>query len=469
MTAVRVRELFGSTIGVPVVTLLWGSSWLIGDLVVDQRWILVPLWGVLAVVWTAARSPGRGSAAAARVLRIWRAIDPLLAALLVQAVLFRMPATLVIPALIFASLAATFWLLERASGPVLVAFASVFLLFGVVVPRAFEAMILARVSATYALDVDHRLRPDGSEINTDSARFRGEATDLSDEEFVVIFLGDSFTFGFSLAYDDSYPYRFEAIAAEHGCEPRVRAVNMGWTSSSPLLALRLLRQVGYRYRPDLIVYGLDMTDFHDDLRYEWRLREQREYDFDSVAVAERWIAAELPIASRALPAFRAVTSQLRGVDRSAAVELLAGLKVPGPEERFFVTGRSLDETRPAIELGVMKNLAGIERHGREVLGAPFALVVYPRAYQYSDRESARNWEKGYEPLGRYVREPFRYFAEVADTLAYPVIDILPAFESSDRFPLYFGNDPHWTEQGADVAARAIFEGLLARGLLPCRG
>lgn len=469
MKAARARDLIGSLIVVPVVTLLWGSSWLVGDVSIGQRWILLPLWGGIALVAAASRSTGGVSAAARSVLQAWRAVDPFISALLVQAVLFRPPTTFVVPALIFVALAFAFWLLARASGPVLVAVASVFVLVGVVLPRAFEALIVAQVSATYALDVDHRLKPDGGEINSDSARFRGEADDLGDDDFVVLFLGDSFTFGFSLAYADSYPYRFEAIAAEHACAPGIRAVNMGWTSSSPLLALRLLRQVGYKYRPDLIVYGLDMTDFHDDLRYEWRLREQREYDFDSAAVVDRWIAAELPFASGLLPALRAVTSQLRGVDRDAGVELLAGLAVPGPEERFFVTGRPLEETRPAIELGVMKNLAGIDRHARDVLGAPFALVVYPRAYQYSDRESPRNWERGYEPLGRFVREPFRYFAEVADTLPYPVIDILPDFESSERFPLYFGNDPHWTEQGADVAARAIFDGLQARGLLPCGG
>lgn len=463
----RAPRPIGSAIVVPAVTLLWGSTWHAG-VAIDQRWMLVPLLGGLLLLWSASKSSGPLAATARRGLAIWRVVDPLVAALLVQSVLFRLPETLLVPAAIFLALTASFWWLDRASGPVLVTVATIFLFVGVLLPRAFEAMILARVSATYALDVDHRPRPDGGEINSDSARFRGEAADLDDDDFVVLFLGDSFTFGFSLAYADSYPYRFEAIAASNDCTPPVRAVNMGWTSSSPLLALRLLRQVGYAYRPDLIVYALDMTDFHDDLRYEWRLREQREYDFDAVAVVDRWIASAWPSAAGLLPVFRAVTGRLRGVDREQGVALLAGLRVPGPEERFFVTARPLDETRPAIELGVMKNLSAIDRHAREVLDAPFALVVYPRAYQYSDRESPRNWEKGYAPLGPYVREPFRYFAEVAPTLAYPVIDILPAFESSERFPLYFGNDPHWTEQGADVAAHAIFDALLARGLLPCR-
>lgn len=460
------RELMGTVVVVPVVVLLWGSSWqLAGGF--DQRWLLAPIWGALSAALLALRAGGAVGRVAAIGLGVWRTIDPVLAALLVQAILFRAPTTVLVPLSVFAVLVTVLVLLRLASGPVLVGVASVFVLVCIAVPWAFEAIVLSRVSATYALDVDHRLWPDGQEINSDGARFRGEPADLDEDDFVVLFLGDSFTFGFSLAYADSYPYRVEALAAHERCTAPVRVVNMGWTSSSPLLALRLLRQVGYRYQPDLVVYSLDMTDFHDDLRYEWRLREQRDYDFDAAAVAERWIARELPWATTLTPAVSAITTRLRSVDRASRTEMLEGLAVPGPGERFFITARPLDETRPAIELGVMKNLLEIHRVSRDLLGAEMALVVYPRAYQYSDRESPRNWEKGYTPLGPHVKEPFRYFAEVAPALPYPVIDVLADFESSELFPLYFGNDPHWTEQGADVAATAVFAALRERGLVPC--
>ena len=98
-----------------------------------------------------------------------------------------------------------------------------------------------------------------------------------------------------------------------------------------------------------------------------------------------------------------------------------------------------------------------------------ALVIYPRAYQYSDRESPGNWEPGYEALGPHVREPFRYFAEVGDGLPYPVIDLFSAFETSEEFPLFFARDPHWNPSGAGLAARSVYAGLGERGLLPCPG
>ena len=394
----------------------------------------------------------------------------MLGALLVQAALFRAPTTLWVPLGIFVVLTGLLAVLKRLSPPALGGLAVAFLLVCVVLPRAFEAVILSRVSATYALDVDHRLWPDGKEINSDSARFKGEAEDLADEDFVVLFAGDSFTFGFSLAYEDSYPYVVESLAAsDPSCRAHVRAVNMGWTSASPLLALRLLRQVAYKYRPDLIVYSLDVTDFHDDLRYERRLREEGDYDFDAAAIAERWLLRQWPGLAGVWSLASPVTTRLRGVDRQAEQQLLEGLSVPAAGERFFVTARPLSETRPAIEAGVRKNLDQIAALSREVLGSEMALVLYPRAYQYSDREVPRNWETGYTPLGPYVREPFRYFEEAADDLPYPVIDIYSAFEASEIFPLYFGNDPHWTENGSRVAAEAVFDALVRSGLLPCDG
>ena len=449
----RLRGLVGSAVVVPVVVLLWGSSWQLGGLTIDQRLLLIPLWGGLALGLVLARVDGTARASQA-MLAAWGRADPVLAALLLQAVLFRMPQTVVVPALIFVALVGLLLGLRRASAPVALGSAMLFVLLFVALPAAFEAAVLSRVSATYALDVDHRLWPDGKEINAHGARFRGESDQLDDADQIVLFLGDSFTFGFNLAYEDSYPYRVEALAAAAGCEPTVRVVNMGWTSSSPLLALRLLRQVGYHYRPDLIVYSLDTTDFHDDLRYEWRLREQHDFDFDTAVIAERFVARELPFAKSLAPGVSAITTRLRSVDRERRTELLAGLTVPRPDERFFVTARPLEETRPAIELGVMKNLAEMYALTREVLDADMALVLYPRAYQYSDREVPRNWETGYTPLGPHVREPFRYFEEVAEALPYPVIDLYEAYATSERFPLFFANDPHWTEQGADVAARA---------------
>jgi hypothetical protein len=210
-----------------------------------------------------------------------------------------------------------------------------------------------------------------------------------------------------------------------------------------------------------------MTDFHDDLRYERRLREEEDFEFDTSAVVERLIATQLPWASSATKIVRLATDRLRSVDRGRREALLDTLRVPGKDERYFIARRPLEESRPAIEAGVMQNLDDMYWFTHDVLGAEMALVIYPRAFQYSRRESPRNWERGYEVLGPYATEAFRYFEETGDSLPYPVISLLSDFEETEEFPLHFANDPHWNERGADFMARSVLGHMRSRGLVPC--
>jgi len=457
----RVRAQLASLVILPALVAWLGVSGGGGG---DLRWLALAPW----MPWLSLRFAARRTALrepVRRVDEVWRRLDPLLAAALLYAILLRPPRTLLLPLLIAAAMALVLALLRRANGPVWVALLSAWLVFAVIVPRAFEALLLSRIASTHALDVDHRMWPDGKEINSNGVRFRGEATDLRAEDFVVLFLGDSFTYGFNLPYDEAYPYQFERIAHEAGCRVALRAVDFGWTSSSPLLSLRLLREVGYRYQPDLILYNLDMTDFHDDLRYEKKLREQGDFEIDRVAVLERLTATRLPWLVTPMSKLRALLRE----DAGGRERLLADLAIPGPNDRYFVTAHPLERTRPAIELGVVKNLDEMNTFARDVLGVPMLLMIYPRAYQYSSRESPYNWEAGeYETLGPYVREPFRYFEERRGGLPYPVLNLLPAFEHSDEFPLYFGNDPHWNARGARLAARTVETKLAEMGRIPCR-
>jgi hypothetical protein len=240
----------------------------------------------------------------------------------------------------------------------------------------------------------------------------------------------------------------------------VRAVNFGWISSSPLLSLRLLREIGYKYRPDLVVYNLDMTDFHDDLQYERDLQGEGDLEIDWVEVANLVASQWWPWGPVDVRAVLRLDGRAKATDAA---------EIPPEEERFFVTDRPLEQSRAHIERGVMKNLAAMHRFATEVLDAPFALVVYPRAYQYSKTESPRNWEADrYQRLGPYVLEPFRYFDEIAADLPYPVISLLSAFRKSGRFPLFFRGDPHWNRFGAALAAETVARELAAAGSIPCR-
>jgi len=272
-------------------------------------------------------------------------------------------------------------------------------------------------------------------------------------------LGDSFTYGEFLAYEETYPFQLERLLGNRTCTRRVRVLNAGWTSASPLLALRLLREIGYKYEPDLVVYNLDMTDFHDDLYYAERLQEEGDLSIDPSRVLDHFVKTRMPWLDLELVASsEAVTP--RGTTRHEDFRV--------ESDRFFATNQPLEMTRPYIRRGVVRNLEKIHRFALDSLGARMALVVYPRSFQYSDRESPRNWESGlYTVMGQYAREPFRFFDEIRGSLPYPVIDLLPAFEATREFPLFLEDDPHWNARGARFTARASSRALIELGMLPC--
>ncbi|MEE8580946.1 MAG: SGNH/GDSL hydrolase family protein [Myxococcota bacterium] len=424
------------------------------------HWILIPiLWGAALSLLVAARQ-GATASRAQWALDGLRRADLWLAATLAYLVCFRLPETLVLGALLLLSCAAAIHAIKRAprSAALLVTIGAFLLLLG---PAALTRLVAAKVAQSHDLSVDHRLRPNPSKlINSDGIRSPDEAGAFLANDFVILFLGDSFTFGALLPLEKSYPYQFEGIVKRFDCLERVRAVNFGWTSSSPLLGLRLLREIGFKYKPDLVLYNLDMTDFQDDLHYEDLLRKGGDLEFDPSRVLDRFVKTQLPwldVDLRVFHVFREL-SRLTPEERQ-------GL----PDDRFFATNRPLEESRERIERGVMKNLGEMYGFSREVLDAPLVLAVYPRAYQYAPEESPDNWEAdAYEVLGPFALEPFRYFDEVASELPYPVLNLLADFQDAQEFPLHRRDDPHWNATGARFMAHVVARSLAERALIPCQ-
>ena len=213
--------------------------------------------------------------------------------------------------------------------------------------------------------------------------------------------------------------------------------------SSPLLDYRRLQAIGDRYRPQLVILGVDMTDFSEDIRYQHMLDRRGLYDlYDRIPIALAFFQRLAPKTYQRLLAWS-----------------VGGM----PVERFFITEAPLAETRRWFEPLVF-NVGRIEDWcGRR--GADFVLAILPRAYEYSARESPRNWEEHecgeheYTRLGPYSCKPFRYFDELRPRVAYPVVSLLPDFERSEAFPLYLDDDPHWNAAGHRLAAETILKAV----------
>jgi hypothetical protein len=282
-------------------------------------------------------------------------------------------------------------------------------------------------------------------VNSDGIRSALEPTAFREEDFNVIVLGDSFVYGMLLGRQDTLPYRLEEMAHQAGMA-NVHVVNFGWISSSPYLSLRLLRDIGKAYKPDLVIEVVDMTDFWDDTFYR-RAVEHR--GFFKVA---RWMPATALLLGK----------WGREVIRNERYsQTLWGV----PWQRYFAMERPLEQTRPYLD-ALVGNLDETEHFVSQELQVPFAVFVMPRSVQYSERETPDDHSGEYTRLGPYSQEPFRYFAEIAPRKAYPVISLLDDFRKTTAFPLTFEHDPHHTSLGNRESARFLWQHLQSLRLLP---
>ncbi len=238
---------------------------------------------------------------------------------------------------------------------------------------AFEivggALLRRTLGEDNVADVDHRLKPNARRgINADGIRNPHGPEHYGDDSWNVVFLGDSYTYGVYVKAEHAFPALVGRLLDEASLPRPVKVANFGWASSSPLLSLRLLRDIGARYRPDLVVLCLDMTDFHDDLRYSRLL-----------AASETRLSPSRFLLRRS------------GLDRPLArAQERLGLRGPAepPAERFFSARQPLHESRPflreteqnihaisdaAAELGAVAeelSLAAIAARLRELLVTP---------------------------------------------------------------------------------------------------
>ncbi len=315
-------------------------------------------------------------------------------------------------------------------------------------------IVRAMLTRTHGADVDHRMRPNNEQMqtNSDGLRCSVDADVFREEDANIVFIGDSFVYGERIEKTaDVFPYVVASLLNERGGGPNVRSVSFGWTSSSPLLSLRMLKDKGPKYKPDLVILSLDVTDFHDDLKYQYGQQYVglKAADFLAFKLKSSHMLDEMKERFR-------VTTVLNSVVVSDSIV---------PMDRFYIVNQPLSESEPFTK-ETERNLRDIDDYCRNELKCRFLVLLLPRHFQYSEKESPDNWEaEYYKPLGPYVLEPFNWLAQVDERTDFPCRSLLDAFRDASAFPLYLNNDPHWNVTGHRVAAEAIVNIIIQEGLL----
>ena len=287
----------------------------------------------------------------------------------------------------------------------------------------------------------------------------------------VLVIGDSFVEALQVPRKDNFCELLEAkLSREHG--HRIRVINAGVGSYSPLIEYVYLKQRLADLEPDIVILMLSPNDIFNDLTYLPVVQSDQQHRPVAVgpggarilirtapgraeAIAERQRAEEV----MRRPSWAARQSYLVAlVAHVHHSRRLAKLSRTQPlRDDFFVL-----EDDPALARAQRWGWEGVGRHVRlikEECGkipselvltcAPIAAQIYGRASY--DRHLFR---------GRPTDADQAHVRSMATALGVEYVDLAGPLRKAGR-GLYFRRDGHWTSKGHRVVAGALYEALQA--------
>ena len=236
----------------------------------------------------------------------------------------------------------------------------------------------------------------------------------------VLCLGDSFTWGVGVLFDDAWPQRVErALSRTRG--ERWEAVNLAEPGMNAVQEASRLESEGFGYGPDVVVVGFVLNDSEDEDAAEARR-------------AADWAEEQQRGPGAAQTLF----------DRSALVRLVRTRIGATLENRRRITGyRSMyadDAKGWTAAKSALAAMGGMCR----AHGVPFVVVIFPLFANPLD-----------------ARYPFAELhakvAQAGEQAGAKVLDLLPRYRSLDwRLLVVDGtNDEHPNEIAHRIAAQAI--------------
>jgi lysophospholipase L1-like esterase len=289
----------------------------------------------------------------------------------------------------------------------------------------------------------------------------------------VLVIGDSFTFGWGVNDEDTYPARLQRLLAEQANGKRIEIINAGFAACySPDTYYLYLKTEGLALQPDLIVVGLFVgNDLDSRFAFENEWVEQdadglptRIRNVDSQVVDHYLVPRHIPLRYRMPLLSRSHVFQgLFDIWWELAPKIKSW--VPGGVAATVYAQSPGDEDVPYIyrlqyaerTKGVFKRVQGVLAAMHRLAagsGIPIYFMVIP--------EGAQLAPDAYRGLPADMERPQKELARFFESEGVKYLDLLPALrEKADGRALYFAHDGHWNALGNELAAEQL-SGFLSK-------
>lgn len=297
-------------------------------------------------------------------------------------------------------------------------------------------------------------RWDGTWYETNSLGLRGPEVERekAENEYRVVAVGDSCTFGKSVTEADSYPRQLERMLQEDlGGDREATVVNCGVNGASGNTYLAMLSRIGIRLQPDLIVVGMNLNDFPNVLT-----------KIDQTVIKN----------TKPRQAVTKIVGGKRNLDRlneSALYRLGRAIyydfnraKAWEDSEKFAeqsgneLLGAARKAKKEGIEGALEKQISDMKSLA-DAAGAEMAVFLFPYESQVY--------------LEKYDRTPIERMQEACERLDVPFVDLAEefrsvAYETAPPREMYvFGDRYHPRPIGYRVVAEQVLEVIREEGWL----
>ncbi len=261
----------------------------------------------------------------------------------------------------------------------------------------------------------------------------------------VLLLGDSFTFGQGVDYEETWPALAELGLAKQGLGhvDLIKAGRQGIDTRSELI---LLHELAAQYQPDAVVVGFLINDLYTNVPY-------------SPATTEEWdtVRAEIFRPAVELRNLHLTTLARRLLISSDAAYVRLYMHAPGRGEYLRVPLSPDAQEKLAITSDLFRQLAA----ACDSLGLPLAVISMPQQFQVLYREL------GTQAHDIDVAYYDRSFGRLASAEGFDWVPTLDRFVTAGNARSFFHRfDGHFTAAGnavvADVFVRDVVPKLLTR-------
>jgi hypothetical protein len=293
----------------------------------------------------------------------------------------------------------------------------------------------------------------------------------------ILNMGDSFTFGYGVEANQSFPYLMNESVGPAG--EKVESINDGASGYGTHNEAALLEAYGWALQPDVVLVnfyvGNDVRDTMDD-RDRIKVDDSGKLVIAKSNLPPAWVV-DTPVPDDLVgktKSWLAHNSHAYIFLRRAFHAVIDPFVKKQPEQPKEAPDISpiYDKRGPAdLEAGWEKTTRLLDFMGTsaQAHGAKLVVVMIPTREQVEDsywQETRARSGLSDENLER--DRPQRKLLEWSARTGAAVIDLLPGFRAAQGGPFYFRKDPHWNAAGQRLAATLIEDGLAKMGVLAGR-